>query len=128
MQGLRVLVGVLGLLSVAMASRIWADPGAAAAQMGLQVNGPLGQATLRADVAGLFAAIGGLSIFGAVKGDGRWLLAPLCLVVAALAGRLLTLVLAGFTPEQAPPILIEVLIALILGAAFRALKPARATT
>ena len=128
MLGLRVLVGVLGLLSVAMASRIWADPGAAAAQMGLQVNGPLGQATLRADVAGLFAAIGGLSIFGAVKGDGRWLLAPLCLVVAALAGRLLTLVLAGFTPEQAPPILIEVLIALILGAAFRALKPARATT
>ncbi|MCA6225614.1 MAG: hypothetical protein IM650_09675 [Phenylobacterium sp.] len=127
MQGLRVLVGVLGLLSVAMASRIWADPGAAAAQMGLQVNGPLGQATLRADVAGLFAAIGGLSIFGAVKGDGRWLLAPLCLVVAALAGRLLTLVLAGFTPEQAPPILIEVLIALILGAGLRILKPAGAT-
>ena len=127
MLGLRVLVGVLGLLSVAMASRIWADPGAAAAQMGLQVNGPLGQATLRADVAGLFAAIGGLSIFGAVKGDGRWLLAPLCLVVAALAGRLLTLVLAGFTPEQAPPILIEVLIALILGAGLRILKPAGAT-
>ncbi|MCA6332386.1 MAG: hypothetical protein IM641_10310 [Phenylobacterium sp.] len=127
MQGLRVLVGVLGLLSVAMASRIWADPGAAAAQMGLLVNGPLGQATLRADVAGLFAAIGGLSIFGAVKGDGRWLLAPLCLVVAALAGRLLTLVLAGFTPEQAPPILIEVLIALILGAGLRILKPAGAT-
>ena len=127
MLGLRVLVGVLGLLSVAMASRIWADPGAAAAQMGLLVNGPLGQATLRADVAGLFAAIGGLSVFGAVKGDGRWLLAPLCLVVAALAGRLLTLVLAGFTPEQAPPILIEVLIALILGAGLRILKPAGAT-
>lgn len=127
MQGLRVLVGVLGLVSVAMAARIWADPGAVAAQMGLLVNGPLGQATLRADVAGLFAAIGGLSIFGAVKGDGRWLLAPLCLVVAALAGRLLTLVLAGFTPEQAPPILIEVLIALILGAGLRILKPAGAT-
>ncbi|MCA3709226.1 MAG: hypothetical protein IM658_01245 [Phenylobacterium sp.] len=127
MLGLRVLVGVLGLLSVAMAARIWADPGAAAAQMGLLVNGPLGQATLRADVAGLFAAIGGLSVFGAVKGDGRWLLAPLCLVVAALAGRLLTLVLAGFTPEQAPPILIEVLIALILGAGLRILKPAGAT-
>ncbi|MCA6256394.1 MAG: hypothetical protein IM665_15215 [Phenylobacterium sp.] len=120
-------MGVLGLLSVAMAARIWADPGAAAAQMGLLVNGPLGQATLRADVAGLFAAIGGLSVFGAVKGDGRWLLAPLCLVVAALAGRLLTLVLAGFTPEQAPPILIEVLIALILGAGLRILKPAGAT-
>ena len=125
MLGLRILVGVLGLLSVAMAARIWVDPSAAAAQMGLLVNGPLGQATLRADVAGLFAAIGGLSVFGALKGDGRWLLAPLCLVVAALAGRLLNLALAGFTVEQAPPILIEVLIVLILGAAFRTLKPAR---
>lgn len=128
MLGLRLLVGVLGLLSVAMAARIWVDPGAAAAQMGLLVNGALGQATLRADVAGLFAAIGGLSVFGAVKGDGRWLLAPLCLVATALAGRLLNLVLAGFTLEQAPPILVEVLIALILGAAFRALKPAGAST
>lgn len=127
MLGLRVLVGVLGLLSVAMAARIWVDPSAAAAQMGLLVNGALGQATLRADVAGLFAAIGGLSVFGAAKGDGRWLLAPLCLVVAALAGRLLNLVLAGFTVEQAPPILVEVLIVLILGAAFRALKPAGTT-
>ena len=123
MLGLRVLVGVLGLLALATAARIWVDPSAAAAQMGLVVNGPLGQATLRADVAGLFAGIGGLSVFGAVIGDGRWLLAPLCLVVAALAGRLLNLVLAGFTVEQAPPILVEIALALILGAAFRTLKP-----
>ena len=122
MLALRVLVGVLGLLALSTAARIWVDP-AAAAQMGLVVNGPLGQATLRADVAGLFAGIGGLSVFGAVKGDGRWLLAPLCLVVAALAGRLLNLILAGFTVEQAPPILVEIVLALILGAAFRTLKP-----
>lgn len=123
MLGLRVLVGVLGLLALATAARIWVDPAAASAQMGLVVTGPLGQATLRADVAGLFAGIGGLSLVGAVKGDGRWLLAPLCLVVAALAGRLLNLALAGYTVEQAPPILVEIVIALILGAAFRVLKP-----
>ncbi|MCA6299391.1 MAG: hypothetical protein IM624_09345 [Phenylobacterium sp.] len=114
---------MLGLLALATAARIWLDPVAAATQMGLVVNGPLGQATLRADVAGLFAGIGGLSVFGAVKGDGRWLLAPLCLVVAALAGRLLNLALAGFTVEQTPPILVEVVLVLILGAAFRILKP-----
>ena len=127
MLGLRLLVGVLGLLSVATAARIWVDPAAAAAQMGLLVNGALGQATLRADVAGLFAAIGGLSLVGAVKGDGRWLLAPLCLVIAALSGRLLNLVLAGVSPEQAPPIVIEVLIALVLGLAFRTMKPSGLT-
>jgi hypothetical protein len=124
MLGLRIAVGVLGLLALTLAGRIWSDPGAAASQMGLLLNGALGQATVRADVAGLFAAIGGLSVFGAVKGDGRWLLAPLCLVGAALAGRLLNLVLAGFSLEQAPPILIEVLAGVILAAAFRTLKPA----
>lgn len=124
MLGLRIAVGVLGLLALTLAVRIWSDPGAAASQMGLLLNGALGQATVRADVAGLFAAIGGLSVFGAVKGDGRWLLAPLCLVGAALAGRLLNLVLAGFSLEQAPPILIEVLAGVILAAAFRMLKPA----
>ena len=122
MLALRIVVGALGLLSLMLAARIWADPAAAAAQFGLLVNGELGQASLRADNAGLFAATGGLAVFAAFKADGRLLLGPVCLIAAALAGRLLNLVLAGFTFNQVTPILIEVLSLAILGAGFKGLR------
>ena len=111
MLALRVVVGALGLLALLLAARIWVDPAAAAAQFGLLVNGELGQASLRADFAGLFAATGGLALLG-----------PICLLGAALAGRLLNLVMAGFTFNQLTPILVEVLSLAILGAGFRGLR------
>ena len=122
MLALRVVVGALGLLALLLAARIWVDPAAAAAQFGLLVNGELGQASLRADFAGLFAATGGLALFAAIKADGRALLGPICLLGAALAGRLLNLVMAGFTFNQLTPILVEVLSLAILGAGFRGLR------
>ena len=106
MLALRVVVGALGLLALMLAGRIWADPTAVATQFGLLVNGELGQASLRA----------------AINADGRALLGPICLLGAALAGRLLNLVLAGFTFNQMAPILIEVLSLAILGAGFRGLR------
>lgn len=124
MLALRIVLGALGLLSLMVAARILVDPSAAAVQFGLLVNGELGQATLRADVAALFAATGGLSAFAALKGDGRFLLGPVCLIGAALAGRLLNLVAAGFTLNQVAPILIEVVTVAILAAGFRSLRPA----
>jgi hypothetical protein len=122
MLALRVVVGALGLLALMLAARIWVDPAAVAPQFGLLLNGELGQASLRADNAGLFAATGGLALFAAIKADGRALLGPVCLLGAALAGRLLNLVLAGFTFNQVTPILIEVLSLAILGAGFRGLR------
>jgi hypothetical protein len=122
MLALRVVVGALGLLALMLAARIWANPTAVATQFGLLLNGELGQASLRADIAGLFAATGGLALFAAIKADGRALLGPICLLGAALAGRLLNLVLAGFTFNQVAPILIEVLSLAILGAGFRGLR------
>lgn len=127
MLPLRIVLGAIGLLSLLLAARIWADPLSVAAQFGLLVNGALGQATLRADVAGLFAATGGLSVLAAVRGDGGVLLGPVCLIGAALAGRLLNLVTAGFTLNQAAPILIEVLILVVLVTGFRGLKKAAAS-
>lgn len=124
MLALRIVLGAVGLLSVMLAARIWADPSAAAVQFGLLVNGVLGQATLRADLAALFAATGGLSAFAALKGDGRVLLGPLCLIGAALAGRLLNLFAAGFTLNQVAPILIEVVMLSLLVTGFRSLRPA----
>lgn len=126
MLALRIVLGALGLLSLMVAGRVLADPAGAAIQFGLEVNGALGQATLRADVAALFAVTGGLSVLAAVRGDGRFLLGPVCLIGAALAGRLLNLVAAGFTLDQVAPILIEVVVLMVLLAGFRSLRPVTA--
>lgn len=123
MLAMRIVLGALGLLSLMVAVRVLADPSAAAVQFGLEVSGALGQATLRADVAALFAVTGGLSVLAALKGDGRFLLGPVCLIGAALAGRLLNLVAAGFTVDQVAPILIEVVVLAVLFAGFRSLRP-----
>jgi len=69
---------------------------------------------------------GGLSVLAAVRGDGRFLLGPVCLIGAALAGRLLNLVAAGFTLDQVAPILIEVVVLMVLLAGFRSLRPVTA--
>ena len=123
MLAMRIVLGALGLLSLMVAARVLADPSAAAVQFGLEVSGALGQATLRADVAALFAVTGGLSVLATLKGDGRSLLGPVCLIGAALAGRLLNLVAAGFTVDQVAPILIEVVVLAVLFAGFRSLRP-----
>lgn len=126
MLALRIVLGALGLLSLMVAGRVLADPAGAAIQFGREVNGALGQATLRADVAALFAVTGGLSVLAAVRGDGRFLLGPVCLIGAALAGRLLNLVAAGFTLDQVAPILIAVVVLMVLLAGFRSLRPVTA--
>ncbi|MFM8819287.1 MAG: hypothetical protein ACKOD3_01900 [Phenylobacterium sp.] len=122
MLALRIVLGAVGLLSIMLAARIWLDPASIAPQLGVLVNGELGRATLRADIAGLFAATGGLSVAAALRADGRLLLGPVCLIVAALAGRLLNLVASGFTLSQVAPILIEVVVLAVLAAGFRGLR------
>ncbi|OYX89254.1 MAG: hypothetical protein B7Y78_14650, partial [Caulobacter sp. 35-67-4] len=86
-RGLVGAVGVLGLLLAAM-FLLRTEP--AAAKFGLQALGPLGLASLRADMVALFGAVGILSLMGAVRDRGDLLLAPLILLGLALAGRMIS--------------------------------------
>jgi hypothetical protein len=123
---LRVLTAVLGALALILALRLWLDPAAAAAKLGLVGRGALGLATLRADVAG-FAAAGGLAIAGAVRDDRRLLTAPALLIALALAGRLITLAQMGSTPDQVMPMAAEAVLVLLLVAARRTLGARQST-
>lgn len=118
---LRVLVGLVGVLALLIALRLWIDPTAPAAQLGLTGNGLLGQATLRADVAGFFGAAGLLSLLAAWLGQARLLTAPLLLITLALTGRLITVVISGYAPEMLQPMVIEAVLLAILLAGRRAL-------
>ena len=116
----RGLVGVAGMLGLLVAARLLMQPEATGLKLGLTPVGSLGLAT-RADVAGFFAVTGGLSLFAAWKNDRALVLAPLLLIGAALAGRCITLVAQGVSPELVPPMIIEATLLVLLAFARRTL-------
>jgi hypothetical protein len=112
---IRALVGLLGLAGVLIALRIWMAPEEVAAQLGVGVNGPLGIATIRADMAGFFGGAGAISLFAAIRNRGRLLVAPFLLVAIALAGRALTVMLNGYNEAMLPPMVIEAVLVAVFG-------------
>ncbi len=111
---LRAALVLAGLLFVVLAAGFLRDPALPASRLGVAPLGLLGQATLRGDFFAFFAVVGLLSIAGAVRGNARLLLAPLLLIVFTLAGRLITVVVAGFDPVMGPPMAVEAVIAVLL--------------
>jgi hypothetical protein len=112
---LRALVGVIGVLALLVAARLWIGPEAPAAALGLKADGLLGLATLRADVGGFFAAGGLFALAGAIRGEGRLLTPPAVLLGLALVGRLVTVAVDGYAAPMLPPMIIEaVLVAILL--------------
>lgn len=112
---LRALVGLIGVLALLVAARLWIGPEAPAAALGLKADGLLGLATLRADVGGFFAAGGLFALAGAIRGEGRLLTPPAVLLSLALTGRILTVAVDGYAAPMLPPMIIEfVLVAILL--------------
>lgn len=111
---LRVLVGVIGVLALLLAIRIWLGPTEPAARLGLQAVGGLGLSTLRADVGGFFAAGGLFALMGAIRSDARLLTPPLVLLALALAGRVVTVGLNGYAPEMLQPMVVEAVLVTVL--------------
>lgn len=119
---LRLLLGVIGLLALILAARLWMDPAMAAAKLGVAATGPLGMATLRADLAGFFGVAGGLTLAGAIRPDARLLTAPMLLIGAALTGRVVTVVAMGLKPEMVGPMVVEAVLLVVLAFGRRTLK------
>jgi hypothetical protein len=107
MTVLRALVGIAGLLGLLVAARMWMAPEEAAAQLGVAASGPLGLATIRADMGGFFAAGGTFAMAAVIKGRSSLLLPSVVLIGFALTGRLVAVAMNGFAPEMAPPMAIE---------------------
>ena len=110
---LRLIVGLIGGLALLLALRIWTNPTAAAAQLGVCALGPLGVATLRADFAGFFAAAGSFALAAAIRDDRRLLSAPLAMVALALTGRCVTVVHDGLAPPMIMPMAVEAVLAVL---------------
>jgi hypothetical protein len=108
------MIGLFGILFVALAAGFLLDPVQAASKLGVGSLGPLGLATLRGDFFAFFGAGGILSIMGAARNDARFLTAPLLMIAMTLAGRLVTVATSGFDAAMGPPMLVEAVIVLLL--------------
>lgn len=118
---LRALAGVAGLLAVLIALRIWMAPAEFGAQLGVTASGPLGLATIRADMGGFFAAGGVFALAAAIKGRGGLLLPPVVLIALALTGRFVAVAMNGFSPDMGPPMAIEAVLLVIFATGWRIL-------
>lgn len=118
----RILVGVLGAMSLLIGAAFWADPAKPAANLGILAQDTLGLASLRADNGGLFAGIGILALAAAIRDNGRLLTAPTLFIALALSGRFLTVALSGYAPNMGQPIVVEVVTLMILALGRRTLS------
>lgn len=118
--------GLIGVLFLLVALRIWIDPPAVGQTLGIAAQGPVGLATMRADMGGFFGAAGGFALWAAIRRRRVWLLPPLVLLTIALAGRALTLAVGGLSIVQLPPMVVEALCVAVLVWAWRAMPPAAA--
>lgn len=62
---MRALVGIFGVVALAIAIRFWIAPAAMAAQLGFAIQRGLGIATMRADLAGFFGGTGAIALASA---------------------------------------------------------------
>lgn len=118
---LRAIVGIAGLLGLLVAARLWMAPAELAAQLGVAPTGPLGLATIRADMGGFFAAGGAFAIAAALKARGGLLLPPVVLIALALTGRIVAIAVNGFATEMGPPMAIEAVLLIVFAAGWRLL-------
>ena len=116
---LRAVVGIAGLLGLLVAARMWMAPEGTAAQLGVVASGPLGLATIRADMGGFFAAGGVFGLLAAIKGRGSLLLPSVALIGFALTGRLVTVAMNGFVPEMGAPMAIEAALLILFAAGWK---------
>ena len=86
----RIVVGVVGLLSILLAARFFQNPAAPAALLGVAPVGELGTATLRGDFGSFFGVCGILALAAAIRNSAALMTAPLLAIAIALTGRIVS--------------------------------------
>ena len=103
----RALMGLLGLVALAVAALLWFDPDDGAMKLGLSLSGDVGRAAVRADIAGLFLAVGIFSILAAIYQSVNHVRSAFILTAAVFVGRMINFVASGMAPSLLPPIGLE---------------------
>ncbi len=111
---LRGVIGLIGVLGLLLALQLWLNPALPAAKLGLAPIGPLGLASIRADLGGFFAGSSLLALIAVIRSEAKYLTAPVLFIGLALAGRVLTVAMSGLTPDMVQPIVVEAVLVVVL--------------
>lgn len=115
----RILVGLIGLLSLLSTAQHWFGIESLPSESGLQAIGDIGRANLRADVGGFFLGIGLFAIIAAWQQSRVWLAASTLLVGGALLGRFVSVAIDGYSPRVGSPMLVEAIVIATFAFAYR---------
>jgi hypothetical protein len=120
----RVVVALLGLLSLPSVWQHWFAIDSIGRTRGLTTVGTIGAANLRADVGGIFLAIGLFMLIAAWTQKRIWLIAAMIAVASALLGRFVSLFIDGASDRVAAPIIVEAVVVCVLVGAWLSWRPA----
>lgn len=102
----------------------WFNVASLASERGMQALGNIGRANIRADVGGIFLAIGLFAFLAAWRQSEQWALAGMIALAGAISGRIVSIALDGANERALQPIAIEALVLLIFGYAYWTWKKA----
>ncbi len=110
----RIFVGLIGLLSLAGVFPHWFRVEGLATERGIAALEAIGRANVRADVGGVFLAIGIFALLAAWHRSRPWAMAALILTASTFAGRWVSLAVDGVGPKAFLPMMIEGTVILVL--------------
>lgn len=110
----RALVGLIGLLSLMSVGTHWFRVESLVAERGLAAVGDIGRANIRADIGGMFLAIGLFCLFAAARANKAALLAAIALVSSALLSRFVSVAIDGGSQRVYSPMIVEAVVVAVL--------------
>ena len=125
-QGMRAVLGLVGLFNVLIGLGFLFNPVKLAAQFAMAPIGIQGLATTRADFPAFFLTGGLFALVGAWRADPKPLLVPLMLLGSALTGRFVSIALDGVVATTYPPMIAEAAMIAAIVLARRSFTPGRA--
>jgi hypothetical protein len=103
----RLLAAVVGVQGVYGAMLHWFALAEREAQRGFAATDAFGRANLRADVGGIFLAIGLFALIAAWRRSPQWALAAVLALACAICGRLVSGMFDGFAAREINAIVSE---------------------
>jgi hypothetical protein len=120
----RIWVSLIGLLSILTVIPHWFRVEGLVAERGVHAIELIGRANVRADMGGIFLAIGILALIASYKRSTSWLAATIIVPACALAGRFVSIAIDGYEPRVLQPIIVEAVVIGLFAFAYRIWKKA----
>jgi len=119
---LRILTGLIGVLTLVMGLTFLLAPGRLMGQFAVLASGNAGFSTVRGDLGGLFIGMAIFTLIGAIRASSRWLAVPSVFLGFIVLGRILNLLFDGRSTESVQAVILELILIAVLLATIASLE------